>query len=269
MKHLLILSFTICFTFMIGFSLNYNLSKRTSSQNPHSNSAKVARQGHTQISDIGANGKDIWICDSKGELKKHSQKDIKLMIQGKLEGKCLNLDVDSFGLPWVVTDKGIFKLQKVHGDSAVWINMYSKGDALDVACGTTNECYMIKKNTGRIFVSSMDYFISSKFVNQDPLIRIDVGLGKGGDVLFGVDMKNRVVEMTNDEKSVNLDILAKDISVGNDNKVYVIGSTGLLVRKRDMDKFNNVSATPGIRCSAGTNIWIVGEDKFSYEGIIS
>lgn len=260
-QSILISSLLIC---LISVSFETNL-KTANTQEPI---ARITRKGHQKSKDIGINIDDIWLCDDKGNLLKHSKKAIQKMITGKFDGKCESLDVDKFGMPWVVTEEGnVFKLTKVSDDSWVWHEVYTGKNAVDVACGFETDCYMIRKGIKTVFRYNGFYFETSPYASEKALKRVDVGKGPGGDVLYAIDSDGEVLELTSDKKSKKLNVNGFDLSVGKDNRLYVVDRSGVKMKRRIMETFVKINDIPSHRCSAGTNIWVIGEDDYPYEGV--
>jgi hypothetical protein len=241
------------------------------------NRLSLSRMGFMQIQDIGANGNDVWVCNKK-DGKPYHDGALSAMVSGKPVGKCIAIDTDTDGLPWMAMDNGsIWKLgqiktKKAKKKSFTWSQVYKgskKTKALDVACGSCKVCYMVRAGSKLIYKYNGSKFAATKMKAPKQPRRIDQGYGRGGDVIFAIVADWGLHKLYNSGKSKSLGIKCSDVSADITNQVYCINRNGIFLKRIQMNEFTYLNDSIGHRVSGGTRgkVWIVGDDSFSYVGM--
>ena len=217
--------FVLMLTFIISIS-NIDASKLKKKQVSLSN---FSRQGNMTISDVGASPNGVWICPQSGEIMKFSNSSVQMIIASNITDQCVSLDVDYNGLPWVVTNVGdVWRLKLIIGNSYTWMKIYSASSstpkAIDIGCGLnpTSTCYIAITGQPTAFAYNGVYFVTSDYNLTNPILRLDVSTGVGGDVIVAIDNTYTAYEIVKGSNATAVGMIGVDVTVGSSNQIYII-----------------------------------------------
>lgn len=256
------------------FSTYSNLRKSETNQSNENfnNPLTLTRLGNLKVLDVGCNCSDCWVCDVEGKVYKQSATAPEMVIADEMKGKCTSIDVDSNKLPVIVDSNGcVQRLTMITNDSATWQEFCIKDlKIIDVAAGPNESIYAAVKDSPQLYKLELGYFAKQDNLDAiEPIARIDLGLGHGGDRIIATTVNKKVVYLTAGARHVP-GIVAEDVSIDCDNANIVVHNSGIYYQGKCSQYFVKLNNILADRVSASKgNVIIKGKDGYVYNGVLA
>lgn len=230
--------------------------------------------------DIGANGSNVWFCSEENQIIRVNNDFVKRSLNLEttiLDGgfpKCLRVEASVNQLVYVIdTEKNLYEF------SLNYIEFYASrkvaSEVVDVGCNQLGECFYANANNDVFLIKENE---NIKYFNTDSKIKsLDSGVNSLGKKFIVVVFESKdVVRVTVIEEPTKtssaviekkfLDILATDVSIGVDNRIYISTTyfgTYVFNENSDLGKgqdFKLISSF-GEYLSVGETVYVISKKK--------